>query len=306
MPNTLVHFGVQGAASRALARDVDAKWIFLGCIIPDVPWIIQRVVSGLWSSVDPYSLRLYATVQASLAACLLFSAALALISKHPGVIFAVLALNSFLGLGLDALQTKWANGVHLFAPLSWDMLNFGLFWPESIPNYLLTIFGLRVFLRFAGPTFGKPVVLMLRKRRRVLLALAFLLAWAITPLVFLTGPENQDNHFVRTLRATELREGRAIELDRAEYFVEGGREYVRTYTGEKLAVIGQTLGHSGTVSVRGTFVDAQTIRIHERHEHSGAWRDWASILGLTLLLGLWMVGLWRSSPWGRSDLREQV
>ena len=40
MPNSLVHFAVQGVVTRSVLRDADIKWVFLGCIIPDVPWII--------------------------------------------------------------------------------------------------------------------------------------------------------------------------------------------------------------------------------------------------------------------------
>ena len=44
MPNTLAHLAINGLATRSLIRGANLKWIFLGAIIPDIPWILQRVV----------------------------------------------------------------------------------------------------------------------------------------------------------------------------------------------------------------------------------------------------------------------
>ena len=73
MPNTLAHLGVQSLATRALIRDSDLKWIYLGCIVPDLPWTLNRLVKTTVPSVDLYDLRLYVIVQASLFFCLLLS-----------------------------------------------------------------------------------------------------------------------------------------------------------------------------------------------------------------------------------------
>ena len=75
MPNTLAHLGVQGIATRSVLRDADLKWIYLGCIIPDVSWIIQRLVRYVIPNIDLYDLRLYAIVQASLLFCYTFISA---------------------------------------------------------------------------------------------------------------------------------------------------------------------------------------------------------------------------------------
>ena len=73
------------------------------------------------------------------------SLALATISKHFWRTLIILSINSLLHLLLDATQIKWANGVHFFAPFNWQLANFNLFWPESIPTYILTFFGLIYF-----------------------------------------------------------------------------------------------------------------------------------------------------------------
>ena len=303
MPNTLAHFGVQGVATRVLIPKADVKWIFLGCIVSDIPWILRRLSAVFWPGVDPYSLQLYTIVQASLAVCLLLSAALALVSRRPLVVFTVLGLNSILGLFLDALQTKWGNGVHLFAPFSWEMLNLGFFWPESVANYSLTIFGLGLFLWLALRSPGRPIGLSFQRPRRLFLALGLIVAWALSPLAFLGGPESADNQSLQTLRSTDSRIGRSIEFDRQALIVEDGQQFLRTYAGEYLAVVGEPLGSPGTVSVRATFVDDQTIRVNDLHRHMGDWRDRTSILGLSLLLGLWIVSLWKSAS-ARSSIES--
>ena len=141
MPNTLIHFAAQGAASHGLWRRLDPRWIFLGCLLPDVPWILRRAVVGFGLPVDTFDLRLYTMAQASLAFTLLLCAALAVLTAAPRLVFLVLGANALFHLLLDATEVKWGNGVHLAAPLSWRMTSFDLVVGES-PVYLaLTILG---------------------------------------------------------------------------------------------------------------------------------------------------------------------
>ena len=141
MPNTLAHLGVQGFLTRTIIREADIKWIFLGALIPDFPWIARRAILFLIPQVDPIDLRLYAIAQSSLAGCLLLAAAISLLTYKPLRIFIILAINSLLHLLIDALQTKWGNGVHLLAPVSWHTWNLGYFWPETMATYALTVLG---------------------------------------------------------------------------------------------------------------------------------------------------------------------
>jgi hypothetical protein len=117
MPNALAHLGVQCLATRFLLKDVDYKWIYLGCIIPDLPWILQRIVKLAFPSIDHYDLRLYVVIQSSFCFCFLLSAALATLSVNYWKTLAILGFNSFLHLFLDACQIKRAKGVHFLAPL---------------------------------------------------------------------------------------------------------------------------------------------------------------------------------------------
>lgn len=73
MPNTLAHFGVQGLLGHWFLPWCDPKWLLVGCVIPDVPWILQRVVHLLSVPIDLYDLRLYAICQASLFGCVVLA-----------------------------------------------------------------------------------------------------------------------------------------------------------------------------------------------------------------------------------------
>ncbi len=44
MPNTLAHLAVQGLATRALLPRSDLKWIALGCVLPDLPFVRAGLV----------------------------------------------------------------------------------------------------------------------------------------------------------------------------------------------------------------------------------------------------------------------
>jgi hypothetical protein len=288
MPNTLAHIGVQALATRAVIRDADLKWAFLGAVIPDAPWILRRVAAALVPGLSAYDMWLYAAVQSSLLFCLVLSGALAALSARPGRAFAILALGSLMHLLLDALQEKWANGVHLFAPVSWELLNFGLFWPDEMPTVLLTVLGLGCFAyawRRAAPWARDPVV---PGAGRLALAGVLILVYALLPLALRSGPEAADNHAVRTLREVAARPGRTLELDRAFYERRGGAGVVITYAGEELAVQGPQQDRSGTVSIRGRFVDERTILVTEMHAHWPLARDLANYVGLALIAIYWV------------------
>jgi membrane-bound metal-dependent hydrolase YbcI (DUF457 family) len=293
MPNVLAHYGVQGVVTRAVVREAEPRWILLGCLVPDIPWILQRLAGTLLPGLDPYDLRLYVIVQASFAICLLLCGALALLSSKPAKVFCVLVLNTFLHLLLDACQTKWANGVHLFAPFSWKLLNFGLFWPESLPTILLTIFGLGYVSWTWWYTVEQPTPRRHRSFQRLFIAVVLLLTYIFLPMALRFAPYAQDNHSVQTLREHQLRAGRTVAFDRNLYINRSAGDVLRTFAGEELHVTGQRLGHSGLVSVRATFVDPTTIRIGQLHTHGGRVRDFASYLGLCFLAVFWTKRYWQ-------------
>lgn len=289
MPDTFAHLGVQALASRGLCRDADIKWIAVGCIIPDVPWIVQRGILALQVPVDPYGLRFYAIAQASLFCCLLLAGALSLMAGDSRGLFRLLALNAFLHLFLDALQTKWANGVHFFAPFNWQAISFGLFWPEDLVSLFLTLLGVLALIYFGFQDRNRQIVFTAPPPR---LGAAFLLlaAYLILPVVFSYGPRQEDDHFAATLRMKDQRPGRYVELDRVPY--SRSENSVRLPDGERVLLRGKSAQADGLVSVQGRFADRETIHVSNLHVHTTL-RDLSSKTALAGVLLLWLIAFAR-------------
>jgi hypothetical protein len=285
VPNTLAHFGIQGVATRLLVKDADPKWICLGTILPDVPWILRRGVLAATPGIDPIDLRLYSIGQSTLACSLLLAGALAVVSRRPRRTFLVLGLGVLMHLLIDACQTKWGNGVHLLAPLSWDLWNFGLFWPEAWPTHALTLSGLLWFGWVWWRRAGDPVGLA-PSPRRLVVATALLAAWLAAPLLLAPGAEAADAHFTATLRRPG--NGAPVELDRVRYRAEEDRDVVETWAGLEFAASGPAPDDSATVSVRGRLPAPDRLEITNLHVHGGMSRDLPSYLGLALLLVVWL------------------
>lgn len=293
MPNLLAHYGVQAGATRGLIRRADLKWILLGCLLPDVPWIARRAVLALAPGVDRYSLLLYTTVQASLMCVILLAGAVALLSARPGRVFGILSLNGLLALLLDGLQTKWGNGVHLLAPLDWSMWSVDLFFPESAATVLLTALGLAgvVWLTWRSP--GEEIGLEVAGASR--LAAAGVLAGLYVGIPLALGGEvaRADNRYLATLRDRPGRSGRYVELDRKSYLELPGPDGFTIFTGDTVRFREDHLDGPGVVSVRGRFVAPDTLRAAELHRHRPALREGASYAGLALLLFVWGRWAWR-------------
>jgi len=300
MPNALAHFGVQGALTRGLWRDGDARWIYLGCVLPDVAWILLRFTrTALVSSVDIHDLRLYAIVQASLAFSLLLAAACAALCSQPRRVFLFLALNCTAHLLLDACQIKWGNGVHLLAPFSWELTNFGFFWPDSWPTYALTLAGLAVIVWEVRRPRGRQVPLRV-PARRLAVAVVFLALYLVAPVLFLDPAEASDSHSVRTLRRTAHRIGKEAAFDRNDFVHADNGNFLRVWNGEVLRLrdvdlvsdlasnLGVELDHDADVSLKGVFITESELRVTALHEHRGPSRDWPTYVGFFLLLVLWV------------------
>jgi hypothetical protein len=285
VPNTLVHLAVQGAASKVSWRAVDMRWVYLGCLLPDIPWILRRAVVGFGLAVDPVDLRLYTMAQASWAGTLLLCAALAAATVAPRRIFAVLGANALLHLLLDACEVKWGNGVHLLAPFSWRMQSFELVSPNAWLMVGLTVVGGGVavweVLRPSGPR-----VALAREPKAHALAAVLMAAYFVAPLPFLPAIEATDSYSTRTLREAAARPGRPVSLDRTYFEKASDGSFVRLWTGERVRVVGPTPPASGKVSLHGTFVEPDLLRIDRLMEHPVD-RDAPSYVALFLLVLVW-------------------
>lgn len=289
MPNTLAHLGIQGVLGRRLLSEADLKWLYAGCIIPDLPWIIQRGVRFLFPSLDRYELLLYSGVQSSLFFCLILSAALALATRNPRRTFTLLGLTSLIHLVLDATQIKWANGVLLFAPFNWQLSSFGFYWPESQITVILTAFGLCYFLLMWGRSCTKPLSGLATSKISLFLTLLLMIFYFSSPLLFKQPMLQSDNYYLKTLLDVTSRTGKVISMDRATLLKSGEGFRVRNFSGELFEVEGVGRGEEpAVISLKGLFLAPDRIKVMEYHLHPVGRRELASMAGLCLVSLLWL------------------
>lgn len=278
MPNTLGHIGIQVPFSRLIFKDIEVPWILIGLLIPDLPWILQRIIRPL-HFFDILNLKLYVSVQASFLFCLLLGAALCCFSPRPLKIFLVFAINCLIHLLLDGAQIKWGIGVHLLAPFSWTMTSFGIFWPEDSTSYFLTGLGLLTLALVWKKSIATGVQIIWPRIRNLLLAIIFLSLYFLTPLFFISGLEESNYGSVKVQRNKELRPGQEVVLDRAPFSHK--TQTVSLNTGEEVTLQGKLPEKSSQISVKGIFTTENVIDCKELHEHI-TYRDWATRLGLFL------------------------
>jgi len=288
VPNTLVHFAAQGAASHALWRRLDPRFVYLGCLLPDVPWILRRAVVGLGLPADVFDLRLYTMGLASLAVTLLLAAAIAVLTSAPRRVLAVLGVNALLHLLLDATEVKFGNGVHLLAPVSWRMTSFDLVPGESPLYFALGLAGALLVAWEIARRSASTTHFDLRPRR-LAAAAALAVAYLVAPLPFLGAIEASGSYSVKTLREAAARPGRSVGLDRTGFRATPAGGVLQLWTGERVRATGPLPTHDATVSLYGTFLEPDVLRVDRLVEHRQN-RDWASYLGLVLLAGVFWRG----------------
>lgn len=252
--------------------------MIIACIIPDLPWIQLKILlkTGL---INPYDLRLYSTVQASLLFCLFLSMGLSLLSKHSFKIFLIVALNCFIHLLLDSLQIKWGNGVNLVSPLHWDFFHIELFWPEHRGTILLTILGFFYLLIYWKKIVTVPPVPFSLNKVKCTFAVLCLVTYYTAPFYFLNQVEDADTYYIHTLRSVAERPGKAIKFDRAHYNAK--TKELKIWSGENIIVTGEVPKISGRVSISGIFLDSFTVQVQKYHVHKDH-RDFASLIGLIM------------------------
>ena len=292
MPNTIAHFAINGLFTRTVIRHADFKWIYFACVIPDLPWIVQRVVKSLPLSVDLYDLRAYCIAQSSLLLCIFICIALAMFAKQRLKVFAILLIGCLLHLLLDAVQIKWANGIQLFAPFDWQLLRFDLFWPESMGTYLLTAAGLLYLIaniKKAIEPNGEEFVFNMTSLG---LGMLFLIVWLTLPFAFIQSVYAADNHYISTLKDVKNRSGKEIEIDRNTYFKHEGKSIIRTSYGDKIMLQNIQAVDGDKISLQGKFLNNHTIKVGTFHLHT-KFRDYASMLGLACVLLIWLIFMLR-------------
>lgn len=290
MPNTIAHLGVHCLVTRGLISNADFKWIFIGAVLPDVPFIIKRALTVLPLDVDVLDLRLFSIVQASLAFSVLLGLACAQFSRRTGKVFLILSIGVVAHLLLDACQIKWGNGPRILAPIDWTITSFSLFWPEELPSHLLSIFGIVTLIYvFTRPVDAQCQDLIVPNAKRWAVISLLLLSYFAVPLMFLNSIEQAGGGSVDIIRS-EDREGREIQLDRARFVYDGSSASIELYSGKFISLLGlgENLPEKGKVSVKGIFTSHSEITIREHHFNNARYRELMSIFGLLAIMIYWV------------------
>ena len=299
MPNTLIHLGLQGLATRAAWRGADLGWVFAGCVIPDLPWIARRAWLALAPPADLLGLQVAAGIQSSLFFCLALCAALALATERPGRTFALLGVTSLGHLLLDAAEIKWANGALLAAPWSWALTNYGALWPDSAAVIGLTVAcAVTAAFLFLPAVRGTPQPVRFQARPgagRAAGIAALLALYLAAPPLLRPSAEAADLYYARTLRERADRTGRAIAFDRAPCAPAGADEVRLTAAnGEVLTARGFGLDRPALVSVEGRFEAPDRLKAGRWHVHAAGSRDLAAHAGIGVVGLAWLLRLARA------------
>lgn len=281
MPNTLVHIVVNGFLTRNLLGRANLLFIYIGATLPDIPWILQRIISFVLPEINAYDLRLYSIVTSSLAFSLVLALSISFLTSTPKRTFFILMLGAVLHLLLDALETKWGNGVIFFAPVTWKSINFGLFWPENWMIYSLTGAGFIYLVLNWNESITNRQIYFSRNRKLISLSLILIAAYFVLPLTLMENAETANNHYIKTLRETDGRTGNYFEVDRGNLIDQDSNDYFITNFDEELKVSNLNLHSVEKMSIKAKFLSNSEIEIIEYHIHDN--RDIYSYLGLSLL-----------------------
>jgi len=174
----------------------------------------------------------------------------------------------------------------LLAPFSWRMTSFDLIHGEGMLILVLTVLG-AALVAWEIARWRPPAIRLDLRPKRLALAVALVAAYLLVPLAFLGGVEASDSYSVKTLREVSARPGRTVGLDRTSFIAGPAGGAVEMWNGERVRVTGAAPDHDARVSLYGTFLEPDLLRVDRYVEHRGG-RDWPSYLALALLALLWV------------------
>ena len=287
MPNTFAHIAVQGAANLSWQPARYVPWVLLGCVLPDVPWIANRILRFVNPDIDEVALDLYCIVQASWLFSVLLGIAFAAFARRPFVVGALLAGNALLHLLIDAVEIKPGSGVHLLAPFSWQSFSLEWLWPEHPAVTAVTLLGAAAALALLlVPRFRAPDERLVFGPLRFRIALAAIGAYLLLPLPLGGGAWDADYRSIRSLVMSDVRS--PIELDRDPVVVRDGETFVRTFGREFRLITERDVPDGAVVSLVGYLSAPDTIRASDVHVNASGARNAASIAALAVIAVIWI------------------
>ena len=286
MPNTLAHIGVHGLLMRFGCRWPWAL-IYAGAIIPDIPWIALRVLKRALPQIDPSALILYSAAQSSLLSCMLLCALLALFLSPRIRSFVILLSGAALHLGIDALQTKWSNGVLLTAPFDWTLCSLGLAWPEHWIFVVLTALGLAmVVISLVARRWPQtePTIVKWPGYLQLMLAAALLALYLLCPIPQVKPAFRANLYHSTSLAQDPKPTDHFFTFDRAKVRPSEGEAHATLYNGESVVLDNLNVSNPQLISLQGRFTSEGRFHVDAHHFPRGRTRDMSAIAGLLCLL----------------------
>ena len=299
MPNTLAHIGAQLPLTRAVFKNVDPRWVAFGLLIPDLPWIFQRLIHMTLPHAPVIDVRAYMVVMSTPLFCLLLSAGISLLVQNSAIVFGILTLESLLHEFLDCFQQKGGVGIPFFGPFDWSSYSWPIFPMDGWISTLLTIAGiLSLTLVFSGKTrYPGPVLFESRGLAwRISISIMFLGIYSIGPLLFAEAAIQGNVHDLAVWRGDIPRSGMQIHFDRANYTpgpVSGEGGITDDFNQVPIRILGINESKPVLVSTIATFSDPNTLTVEDYVVHPPGRRFWYTIAGLLGVLAIWAFPLFR-------------
>ena len=311
MPNTLAHIGAQLPLTRILFSKVDPRWVTLGLLIPDLPWIYQRLVLYFLPTVSPIDVRAFVVVMSTPLFCMLFSAAIALLFRGSRWIFILLSLQCLLHLLLDCIQEKGGVGVPFFGPFDWQSFSWPLFPMDGWISTLLTCAGGCCILwllrgKLPNSTLGFPGY---RIRWRILGSTILVLIYTLAPLALMQNAVEANVHDLKLWSGSMPRTGMQAHFDRANFIpgpIVGVGEIQDVFNPEPIPIMGIDLQQRALISTIATFKDETTLVAGDYVIHPTGRRFWFTIAGLAGVALFWIYPCLKKIPDICPKLRDQT
>jgi len=303
MPNTLTHIGLQTIICRKFVKPDELRWVVLGAFLPDLPWIIRKVLGGIGEIFDPYILRLYAITQSSLIFCVILSLSVTLVSNKPYRYFFITSVSCLIHLLLDSIELKYSAGVFLFVPYSWVSIELGVLSTSGVISISFTIVGFIValFLLFSVVTQSNRIFTIncvispfTFNSPRILITFVLLLFYLSMPLLLVEKAKSANVGSIATLINVKERAGKTVWLDRERLIVGDDAKKdvaVRTFAREDIRVQNLEVfkeDNNRRISGVAEFISEDLLEFREVQIYRGYWRDLASYLGLLIFILFWV------------------
>ncbi len=298
MPNTLAHIGAQLPATQWIFRKADPRWAALGLLIPDLPWIFQRIIHIVAQDAPVIDVRAYVVVMSTPIFCLILSGAIALLFKGSRWVFFFLSINCIAHELLDAIQEKGGVGVPFFGPVHWQSYSWPVFPMDGWISTLLTVLGAITLiwvivgkLKFPGIAFQENLT-----KARLWISTVLLMVYTIGPWFFMQAAIDGNVHDLKVWSGTIPRTGMQIHFDRANFHP--GKEGLAggitdNFNSEPIRIEGIESDVPVLISTIATFKNETTLVAGDYVVHPKGKRFWYTIAGLIGVGTLWIYPLIR-------------